>query len=485
MGKIKEAEKNNLANDENNKVSNVNMNEENIIKEELIKKDDIVKEEIEQVNNLIKKESLEKHNNVIKEKKIEQGEKAIKEKNIEQKGIHIKQDDIKQDDIKQDTIKQDTIEQEDMEQENCVKLENNINLGDSVDVNENVVQEEKTRSKEGLKKYTVVITIISAILFIGLIVFSTIFGLLNRTSDKIVSGVSINGVDISGLTYEEATQKIAKIYEEKEKGNISLKHNDYETSISPEQIEAKFNVKEAIDIAYGVGRSGKVLKDNYAIINAYIMKIDIKPASTYNEKALSDFISQTSENLLDAVKQSSYYVEGNNLIIDKGKKGVVIKKEELKENIINSIVNSNLEVIDIPVEEKEPDAINIEKIHTEIYKEAKDAYYTKNPFTIYPHVEGVDFNISMDEAKALVNNNENQITIPLKTSMPNITTNQIGTEAFPDLLATYSTTFSTKNGNRTTNIRLASNKINGVVLMPGEEFSYNKVVGKRTAAARL
>ncbi len=36
----------------------------------------------------------------------------------------------------------------------------------------------------------------------------------------------------------------------------------------------------------------------------------------------------------------------------------------------------------------------------------------------------------MDEAKALVNNNENQITIPLKTSMPNITTNQIGTEAF-------------------------------------------------------
>ncbi len=30
-----------------------------------------------------------------------------------------------------------------------------------------------------LKKYTIVITIISVILFIGLIVFSTIFGLIN------------------------------------------------------------------------------------------------------------------------------------------------------------------------------------------------------------------------------------------------------------------------------------------------------------------
>ncbi len=64
-----------------------------------------------------------------------------------------------------------------------------------------------------------------------------------------------------------------------------------------------------------------------------------------------------------------------------------------------------------------------------------------------------------------------------------MTTNQIGTEAFPNLLASYSTTFSTKAANRTTNIRLASNKINGVVLMPGEQFSYNKVVGKRTAQA--
>ena len=59
----------------------------------------------------------------------------------------------------------------------------------------------------------------------------------------------------------------------------------------------------------------------------------------------------------------------------------------------------------------------------------------------------------------------------------------IGTEAFPDLLSTFSTKYAASNKNRTTNLILASNKINGTVLMPGEVFSYNKVVGKRTIAA--
>ena len=59
----------------------------------------------------------------------------------------------------------------------------------------------------------------------------------------------------------------------------------------------------------------------------------------------------------------------------------------------------------------------------------------------------------------------------------------IGTEAFPDMLSDFSTRYAASNRNRTTNLILAANKINGTVLMPGEVFSYNKVVGARTIAA--
>ena len=89
----------------------------------------------------------------------------------------------------------------------------------------------------------------------------------------------------------------------------------------------------------------------------------------------------------------------------------------------------------------------------------------------------------LEEVKAQYAEAETEYVIPLKVVYPKVSTNQIGSEAFPDQLATFSTKFSTKNVNRSTNIRLAVKKINGTVLMPGQSFSYNQTVGKRTVAA--
>ena len=78
---------------------------------------------------------------------------------------------------------------------------------------------------------------------------------------------------------------------------------------------------------------------------------------------------------------------------------------------------------------------------------------------------------------------KDEYIVPLKVLYPSVTTNMIGTEAFPDLLSEFSTKYAASNKNRTTNLILAAKKINGTVLMPGETFSYNKVVGARTIQA--
>ena len=46
---------------------------------------------------------------------------------------------------------------------------------------------------------------------------------------------------------------------------------------------------------------------------------------------------------------------------------------------------------------------------------------------------------------------------------------------------TSNTKYDSTNTNRATNLEIAAGKINGVVLEPGEVFSFNKVVGERTA----
>lgn len=69
--------------------------------------------------------------------------------------------------------------------------------------------------------------------------------------------------------------------------------------------------------------------------------------------------------------------------------------------------------------------------------------------------------------------------IPVMKVEPDITAEDIR-NVDQKMIGKYTTLFDPNNDNRNTNIRLASEAIDGLILMPGEEFSFNKVVGERT-----
>lgn len=70
------------------------------------------------------------------------------------------------------------------------------------------------------------------------------------------------------------------------------------------------------------------------------------------------------------------------------------------------------------------------------------------------------------------------IDLKVDTKEPSLTTEEA--KSVNTLLAEFKTTFSTNDKNRVENIRIASNRINNTLLMPGEEFSYNNLTGRRT-----
>lgn len=341
---------------------------------------------------------------------------------------------------------------------------------------------ENKKTKKQVKTVIAVLIIVAIVLIISLV--STIFALVNLTNNKVIDGITIKGVELVGFSKEDAKLEMEELIKQQLSMQIILQYEDYETSISPEQIEASYNIDKAIEIAYSIGREGNIIKNNYDILFAMLFGKNIDIDFSYNDKSLTQMCEDISKKIPGAMKETSYYIEGDKLIITKGTVGKVIKIEELKKKIISQIIEgTNKNVIEIPVEEKEPEEISIEKIYKEIYKEPKDAYYTTEPFTSYPHEDGVDFAITMEEAKKLLEEEKQEYEIPLKYTSPEKTTHDIGTEAFPDLISRFSTKYDVTLRNRTTNLELASNKINGYVLLPGEEFSYNKVVGERTIAA--
>ena len=342
--------------------------------------------------------------------------------------------------------------------------------------------EEKYKKKSN-KIFVMLVVLIILLILLG--IFSTVFALVNITNKKILQGISINEIKVGGLTQEDAKTKIKEKLDIDLEKDINLKYKEFSTSINPAQIDFTYYIEDAVKKAYEVARDGNIIENNYEIINTFINNKNIEVHFTYNTIALESLIDDMEKNLPDAIKQYSYYVDNGKLYITSGVEGSVIQKDILKTLIVESIQKETEEEkqLTIPVQIVQPNEIDIEKIHNEIYTEPKDAYYTKDPFVIYPHIDGVDFSISMDEAKQMLQEKKDTYEIKLKYTKPSFTQDQIGTEAFPDLLSTFNTKYDVTNRNRSTNLQLASNKINGTVLMPGEEFSYNKVVGERTIAA--
>ncbi len=408
-------------------------------------------------------------------------EKKEETKEVE-KGKKTEKEIVKQQEESKKEVKKETKKQE----KNKVKKEEEPKFKKS---EENPKKQEKemdkmeyNKKKKDKRKYVILAVIIVILLIIGLFV-STIFALINVGNEKIINGVSIAGIDVSGLSKEEAKAKIESVYNEKKEKDIPLKHEDYETTLSPVLMEVDYKFDEAVENADLVGKNSNIFVNNYNILSALINKKDIPLDMTLNEDVTNQTIEDMNISLPDVVIESSYSIEDDELIIDKGKSGVKIDTDSLLAQVKERLNNPNAsdDVIEIPVINKAPDPIDIDKIHEEVYKEAQDAYIVKEPFEVHPEVEGIDFDV--EAAKEMLKEDKEEYVIPLIITKPKVTIDQLGEEAFPDLLGTFTTRYDVSDVDRSTNLRLACQKINGTVLLAGETFSYNKVVGERTISA--
>ena len=374
-------------------------------------------------------------------------------------------------------------------EENGVPPDGEKDIKQNVEVSK-VQSEEKTPENEILpkdmdvnkkSKKKLIILIIAVILVIAIL--SIMFALINMANNKIIKGVFVGSVDVSNLSKEEAMAVLNDIYTKRAEEKIYLTHGEFETTITYDAIEAKYQIEKAVEDAYGVGRNDNIFMNNINILKSLINGYEVNLEVTLDSDMISQVVKNINNGLQGAVVQPSYYIEEDKLIITSGKEGIKVDEKQLLEqiyNVLDAKVDSE-QKINIPVINAKPEEIDIEKIHKEIYKEVKDAYYTTNPFTVYPEEKGIDFDI--EAAKTQLQEDKEQYEIQLNITNPAKTVQEIGTEAFPDLLGTCTTKYNAGDRDRTTNLKLAANKINGTVLLPNEEFSYNKTVGERTKAA--
>ncbi len=490
--------------------------DDDVDKDEETKKDVSSKKDLAS-NNKKKKSKETNADNDIKAKE-EAKSKDEKEEKLSDSENSKNKADLKKEKLaeKEAKLKEKQLAKEKKKQEKVANKESDAQTNKTAEKSNDTPNyiEDPNKKHKTLKAFLIIV--IS--LMVCAMILSTVFALININNTNILSKIVVHNVDISNLSVEEARSKLENQINSELQKSIGLVYQDVNISILPEEIEFKYDLNSAIDTAYNYGRTGNLLENNYSILESMLFSKDIELQYTYDETLLTQFVDNVSSNLPGLVQNPSYEIEGANLKIDPGKAGIVVLKQELAKQIVDTILNGSnteeiVQIIDIPVQNVDADPINIDQIYSEIKQEPKDAYYVTEPdFKIFKEENGVDLAISVDEAKAFVANPENlsQVEIPVETETeetetegeneelqpqvevqkyynipltitpPAKTINSIGLEAFPYLIATFTTRFDSTNINRSKNLSIATDKIDGTVLMPGETFSYNQVVGKRT-----
>ncbi len=347
------------------------------------------------------------------------------------------------------------------------------------------------------KKSKLIVVLIVVLLVISIV--CSYLAIMLFTYDKVYRGISLNGYDISGYSTIQIEDYIINTFiPQIENREVSIMVNGVTETYKYPDITDKIDPLLLTNQIYSLGRNENPFARTSKVLAAFFSGFDyIYTPSIDKEKANTIIESLYKKHCQPAIHPQAE-INDNQIIISSGQHGYEFNKEELLNLISEEINDINSDgVIEISIKRTNSAAIDPEKIYDSkiamLNKEYKNAQYTliDNQIEIIPHVVGRvvtidDISSSVSKLMSLSDNQEKiaTITVPIKTTLPDKTTELLKESLFKDILYTYQTSFSTEtqnNYNRSINIKLSTESINGLILLPGDEFSFNKVVGPRTA----
>ena len=360
----------------------------------------------------------------------------------------------------------------------------------------------KDSSRKTRKVLLVSVCAVAAALLLGAVGAVWYLFMRDPNDHRILNNVYVAGINLGGMTREEAEDALHKATDHTFTVNdMVVELPDMILTMSPADTGISLNVEAAVEAAYDYGRSGTRSENAQALQNSLVTDhpIALLPYLNLNMDyimgQLEDYGKQFNSTytpsgvevvgekpILDAADEAfDPEADGQTLILTLGTPGRHVDIQEVYNRVLDAY-SFNLFLVQVSLEEQEkiPEALNLEEIHSLYHSDPIDAAIDTEDFDVIPEVYGYTFDL--EAAQALLDEAVYGDTIELKVEMvaPELLSEAMEGMLFRDVLCEYKTQH-TNNSNRNTNLRLACEAINGTILYPGETFDYNTVVGKRTA----
>ncbi len=211
----------------------------------------------------------------------------------------------------------------------------------------------------------------------------------------------------------------------------------------------------------------------------------------FNETKLKDFLHEAAGSkgirMIDPrydvkiIQDRDTKIYTGTLNIKAGTNGFGVNFDHFMDVLLQKIATDDSTPIVAQLENTIAPAVDVEKIYKEVYAEPVDAFKTTDGTGKVTYAEetiGVNFDKAAAAQKVAAGGTEWSISLAL--SIPKVSKRALMADTFPDLLSTYTTAFNAGNQARSNNLALAGDYINGLIMQPGDIFSFNDTVGERT-----
>ncbi len=298
--------------------------------------------------------------------------------------------------------------------------------------------------------------------------------------------VTVNGISLKGMTKKAAADALTEDFKTKYADTslpVLLNGQTYSINISS---VLDFDSSTELKDAYRIGHRHFLMRGIDWVLARTLYRenqqISAYPYAKQPEK-IGEAVTASGLPDHDPAGDTTWEQTDTALVVHKGQKTANADFEKLRELIISSIKKHDYtSTIECPLIEKEPTGVDFSKIHEEICQEKQNASLDKeNNYAVIPSKDGISFDPAAAQSSYDACEPGGQFEVPLAVDKADITTEDLTANLFQAELASYSTNGGGSAG-RKANIGLAVNSCNGVILLPGETFSYNDVLGERTAA---
>ncbi len=320
--------------------------------------------------------------------------------------------------------------------------------------------------------------------------------IMDPYNGQIVSDVSVGGVEIGGLTKGEAKKALQAAFGEQfsqktmeinfseagtvlEKLNIRYPANSL--LISPEESHAKLDAAAAVKAAYALGRTDLDGSRTMSLL----------PYLGLDEAAIRSVADSYAQQLAQLYQDSSYTVQGTapdvtnynestpcqTVTLFRGYPGIEIDADALYNEILEGYNTGSFAVsYQGTVSAKKPVSPDLDGLWEQTRLAPEDPSVDLTSYQVIPGVHGYEFDLA--EARQQFQNlayGESTL-ISLHYTDPEIADEDA---YFQDVLGHCETPHG-DNENRNGNLRKACGMLDGLVLQPGQELSYNEALGPRT-----